>query len=320
MSISLKVIKEQGLSDLCYITQLLKENSINYWLDYGTLLGCIREKEALKWDGEFDISLWNDDLNDFLNLIPKIVDKGLEIELHDGTHYSRNFKYANIKVTNPKLTEVGSFVIDIHFYIKEGKFAKRPFGGYLFKNYFIEKATSILVRNKYLLPFYVISNKRYAKPKSVNFATVYDIFLNHFSVEEIEKSIIKQEIKVTEKRGRLEIRIPKTNSVFLNSNSATRKSISDYLGGIYALAPFWFIKFTNPLYSFINNNSEKTFKKEVIIEADFFQEFVESEFHGRMQMVPKYYEKYLETVYGDWKTPKKHWNTDDHSEVFHSKK
>lgn len=37
---------------------LLEENSINYWVSHGTLLGIVRENRILPWDHDIDFSVW----------------------------------------------------------------------------------------------------------------------------------------------------------------------------------------------------------------------------------------------------------------------
>ena len=63
-------MKKKILKLLRVVDTILEKNNIKYWLDYGTLLGAIREKTVIAWDDEFDISLWNDNLDSFLELIP----------------------------------------------------------------------------------------------------------------------------------------------------------------------------------------------------------------------------------------------------------
>ena len=72
VSRSLNELKQNAVDDFNLVLNYFKEYNIKYWLDYGTLLGCIRNKESILWDGEFDISLWNDQLEKIDNYLPGI--------------------------------------------------------------------------------------------------------------------------------------------------------------------------------------------------------------------------------------------------------
>jgi phosphorylcholine metabolism protein LicD len=321
MRITLEKLKIAGVSDFIEITNILKQNNIKYWLDYGTLLGCIREKEALKWDGEFDISLWNDELDKFISIIDVFEENNFLVELHEGDYYLKELKYANIKIVNKTNISQGSFTVDVHFYLKEDKFAKRPFGGFLFKNYLLQKMTDVFQYNSYVIPFYVKSTKRYSECIVLNYATIYNILLKKYSIKEIEDEVIYREIKFSNieasiRKG-VKIEFPKCSEVIINTEGIHSFKIIRIIGLLFSYMPLWFIKLFNPLFTYINIHSEKIFKKEVIVKATFFQSFTEMEFHGTKQPVPKRFEEYLETVYGDWRTPKMNWESSTDSEVFH---
>jgi len=39
------------------INKIFQQNNISYWLDKGTLIGCIRQKNLIKWDNDIDLSV-----------------------------------------------------------------------------------------------------------------------------------------------------------------------------------------------------------------------------------------------------------------------
>ncbi len=43
------------------VTDILDEYNVKYWLDFGTLLGVIRENRILPWDDDIDISIFEED-------------------------------------------------------------------------------------------------------------------------------------------------------------------------------------------------------------------------------------------------------------------
>jgi len=51
-------IEEQMIEILRSVKNTLEDKNITFWLDFGTLLGAIREGEFIKWDHDIDIGTW----------------------------------------------------------------------------------------------------------------------------------------------------------------------------------------------------------------------------------------------------------------------
>lgn len=62
-----KCCQENLLSMLDFTHNLLTENGISYWLNYGSLLGAVRDKKIIPWDSDIDLGIWDTD-------IPKVLD------------------------------------------------------------------------------------------------------------------------------------------------------------------------------------------------------------------------------------------------------
>ena len=74
-----------------YIHNLLEKNSIKHWLMYGTLLGCIRDKDVIPYDYDFDFGIMIDDYEKILSLPQE--DSNYKIEKTTGTYYSKSTKF-----------------------------------------------------------------------------------------------------------------------------------------------------------------------------------------------------------------------------------
>jgi phosphorylcholine metabolism protein LicD len=69
---------------LSKLKKLLEKNNIKYWIDYGTLLGIIREGALLKWETDFDIGIYDYDVVKVLSLKNEFEKMGYKIEYIPG--------------------------------------------------------------------------------------------------------------------------------------------------------------------------------------------------------------------------------------------
>jgi phosphorylcholine metabolism protein LicD len=54
-------------------TDLCHEHNIQYWIDGGTLLGCVREKGQIPYDNDTDLGMLQDDYTKFRNICEPIL-------------------------------------------------------------------------------------------------------------------------------------------------------------------------------------------------------------------------------------------------------
>lgn len=75
-----KEIKNKNLTDIQkkmlllveFVHKLCKENSINYSLDCGSLIGAVRDKGFIEWDDDVDVLFKRVEYDKFINLLKKI--------------------------------------------------------------------------------------------------------------------------------------------------------------------------------------------------------------------------------------------------------
>lgn len=96
-------LKKVQLEILNVVDLFCKNNNINYWLDAGTLLGCIRHKGYIPWDDDIDIGMLREDYNKFLSIFNKQNNRYRVIsnELSSDCYYP----YAKVLDTNTILYE-----------------------------------------------------------------------------------------------------------------------------------------------------------------------------------------------------------------------
>jgi len=88
--------------------KVMDRHKIPYWLDFGTLLGAIREGKIIEWDGDGDIGVWIEDLDKMKELQKEFMAEDLQI------YYQDSHAYLNLKVAKNRWEAI----VDIYTYKK----------------------------------------------------------------------------------------------------------------------------------------------------------------------------------------------------------
>lgn len=89
--IPLSELKQIELDILNYIDSVCKENSLKYFLAYGTLLGAIRHQGFIPWDDDIDIYMLRQDYEKFINIVSKRNDRYKVQSLYNDAQYYYEF-------------------------------------------------------------------------------------------------------------------------------------------------------------------------------------------------------------------------------------
>ena len=80
---------------LSFIVDFFDKHNVTYFLDYGTLLGCARDNNFIKWDTDIDLSvIENDNLYEALNKLQQNK-KGYDLVKDSNNLYRLNYSTKN---------------------------------------------------------------------------------------------------------------------------------------------------------------------------------------------------------------------------------
>lgn len=86
--------------------RICEKHDIKYWLDAGTLLGCVRHKGFIPWDDDLDIAMLREDYNKFKKIAPQELSKDYFFQTKE-TDKDYNHNFAKIRKKNTLLVEFG---------------------------------------------------------------------------------------------------------------------------------------------------------------------------------------------------------------------
>ena len=87
---------EEIYTHIKYINNELQKHQIKHWLMYGTLLGCIRNKDVIPYDYDFDFGILYSDIDKILSI--DLEDKNYKIgKTKGGTIYSKKSEFKDVE-------------------------------------------------------------------------------------------------------------------------------------------------------------------------------------------------------------------------------
>ncbi len=285
-TINLKELRQEAIDSFVEITDILRKYKLEYWLDYGTLLGAIRDKTIIPWDGEFDISALESSID---------LDSPMWKEL-EALGYVLSYGEFNIKIRKESQL-VGSFVIDLHRYKETDKGALYEYG--------LDPKSGIDNLRLYLYKL-LGTARRIENTPEITFTRIYNEILNKTGakISDIDEAEIKI---VIGKRYKSPFTIFYKDQKIKFDIITNRKTITKIIYAIISLLPSGLNKaISRALQNKVNKIQYNPLKKVYV--KDYYNSLSTTQFCGFQFPCFKDSEKYLSEVYGDgWRVPTNKW-------------
>jgi phosphorylcholine metabolism protein LicD len=288
--------RKAGVNSFFEIVDIFDKYDLEYWLDFGTVLGAYRDGGIIPWDGEFDISTWDENIDENSTLWEEIEDYNYAIEI----------KSDNIKITKKDLL-IGSFTIDLHRYKKNDQNAVYLYG---------RLPISIIGKMFYVIEFIFKSSLKIEKQLAINFESLYKHIMDNQigPVDTIENN------NYILSRGRYPINpfgISYESKAVQYFPYKKKNRILMLLIRILTRFPDQGKKLVIGVISRICSKIATKPARIIEIPREYFDKLTKIDFLGRSFKCSKNIEKYLVMIYGeDWKTPKTAWDISKDSPTF----
>lgn len=105
---TLRCLQLRMLNILKEIDKICRENNIQYWIAFGTLLGAVRHRGFIPWDDDIDILVYEDDYDEFQRICSEQLPDWLSLQ-NDQTEPEAKMGVGMFKIRDNKSIILQSF-------------------------------------------------------------------------------------------------------------------------------------------------------------------------------------------------------------------
>ncbi|MDD3876068.1 MAG: LicD family protein [Bacteroidales bacterium] len=279
--------KSIAFNQLSEVLNVIDSVGIDYWIEYGTLLGAVRDKTIIPWDSEFDMGIWYSDYEKNKEfLLNKFNELGFKIDFSSKDR---------VKLIH-KTSEIGAYTIDIHTYhvlediafVSCSRFKKSFYNKFIYRTY-----KSFRFYDDSSKPVYYMA--RIVKMLMTEFESIPNEFIfkhGKYNFAESFQLLVENKVLDNDKR-------------YLNKIGVMGRFGLKVVGVIpKGLRSIIFRCLKNKVDSFGFTNEMQA------IPVHYYKNLTKIAFGPLYVSCPKDYLDYITMIYGtDWNVSKPHWNS-----------
>ena len=289
--IDIAELRKESLVMLRDVKEVLDEGGVRYWLDFGTLLGAIRNGRTTVWDGDFDLSTLDEDIAQRRELWHELKNRGYNVQI----------SYNNIKIEKIGW-DVGYYKTDLHRLRNN----ENDEAEYLYGETYTSKTSRFIKRVKDIIVLSLPDN--YNECCRTEFDSICKLIISAgIAGNELEalgpieyrhgKSISESDFSLQHKKFSIQ------SSSFNKENKRLVR-----LRAFFQIMPVWIRKKIGNILDTFLDRSKTIHVAKVCHPVAFFEKFSKVNFHDMTFNAPQNTEEYLERIYGaDWRIPRTKW-------------
>ena len=103
----LRGMRELSYELMKFVDNVCNKHDIEYWMDYGTLLGSLRHGDFVPWDDDLDVGIMRNDYNRLVEVLPKEIQennlKNLIADFKIDKHNNKSKRWYQVSYKHPTI-------------------------------------------------------------------------------------------------------------------------------------------------------------------------------------------------------------------------
>lgn len=90
--------EESAVNTLSEVKDIFDKHNTTFWLDFGTLLGAMRNKKFIPWDKDIDLATWVIPKSKLKNLLDDFVSQGFLVKYFKNNCINLNKRFCSVSI------------------------------------------------------------------------------------------------------------------------------------------------------------------------------------------------------------------------------